>query len=216
MSSRFRSCRFDAGKSMDSGPRCLAWHYSRNQKPACWNVAATSARQTSRTDHHPGESHVASQTADLSPETDRRSRRQVRAVGRRVRVFPVNPVSARSRSYGREKPLPPSRTSAAMTRLTVAASARVAGYAGGDALMCLPILSWILWEFLHGCAAYAQAMYPPVEAFDHELEFAELEAAQPVAPVRPRSVTTIAAGKPRLTIAASNHPSAATSRSGQR
>jgi hypothetical protein len=112
---------------------------------------------------------------------------------------------------------PPSRTSAAMTRLTVAASARVAGYAGGDALhIVFAILSWILWEFLHGCAAYAQAMYPPVEAFDHELEFAELEAAQPVAPVRPGPVTTIAAGKPRLTIAASNDPSAATSRSGQR
>jgi hypothetical protein len=101
------------------------------------------------------------------------------------------------------EPATPSRTSAAMTRFAAAAAARVAGYAGGDVLhIFLAIASWILWEFFHGCAAYAQAMYPPIDPTDRE--FAKSEAARPVAPAQPGRDATIAAGKPRLTLAASN------------
>jgi hypothetical protein len=110
----------------------------------------------------------------------------------------------------------PSRASAAMTSFTVAAAARVAGFAGGDVLhIFLAILSWILWEFLHGCAAYAQAMYPPIDPVDRELEVAEFEAAKPVAPSPLGRDATLPAGKPRLTIAVSNQQALAKPRRGQ-
>jgi hypothetical protein len=115
------------------------------------------------------------------------------------------------------EPVAPSRTSAAMTRLTVAAAARISGYGGSDVLhIVLAILSWIIWEFLHGCAAYAHAMYPPIDALDHELEAAESQTADPVVPAPPGENTTIAAGKPRLTIAASNERSVKKPRSRRR
>ena len=103
------------------------------------------------------------------------------------------------------EPATPNRASSAVTRFAVAAAARVAGYAGGDVLqMFFAVLSWIIREFLHGCAAYAQAMYPPIDPADRELKFAEYEAVKPAAPALPGRDSTIVAAKLRLTVAASN------------
>jgi hypothetical protein len=110
----------------------------------------------------------------------------------------------------------PARASGAMTRLTAAAAARIAGYAGGDVLhILLAVLSWLAMEFLHGCAAYARAMYPPIESYDPEWESAEYEAARPVTPAEPGRSAKVATAKPRLAIAVSNAPSTTTSRSGR-
>ena len=124
----------------------------------------------------------------------------------------VDRNASRQSSQGRialvwsREPVAPNRASSAVTRFAVAAAARVAGYAGGDVLhIFFAVLSWIIREFLHGCAAYAQAMYPPIDPADGELEFAQSGAVKPVAPALPGRDATIVAAKPRLILAASNN-----------
>lgn len=160
----------------------------------------------------------AMSSADQSPHPRNRSQEPMPGSSDRAADRDHSGQSSQSRIalvWSRE-PVAPSRTSTAMTRFTVAAAARVAGYAGGDVLhIFLAVLSWILWEFLHGCAAYAQAMYPPIDRHDRELEFSELEAAKPVTSAPLVQDATNVAGKPRLIIAASNEQSMAKHRSGR-
>ncbi len=137
-------------------------------------------------------------------------------VERRTGIFPVNPVSAGSRSYGREKPVYPRPHVGGIDPL-YSQLQRHGSPAMPEAMPAYYVCRCSRGSFGR-ISSWLRRLRPghvsAGRAFDHELEFAELEAAQPVAPVRPGPDTTIVAEKPRLTIAASNDPSAATSEAG--